>query len=315
MGIFVFLMRLLSLRNFLKRFFPLGWPLLLSLLVVSIALVLPLTNAEAKDAKAPAPAAERISPGKIDFCRAVYGCNLKKGLPFCPPLKELGKAEFTFDSTRCLEARLLDSRGVGPDDPVVGFRLYRFLGMEYRVIYNVTDSIKISHERLEYLLNDLPLAARLISFYQKSPYTAKYLDSEHLHFEGTKGKRLYGDARLISGALNEKRLFYFGTGTAEVAFWTLKGPALMDFIYSPTSISKYVVYKMKLLVFPGNSIINKIMNLGLFRKIVFGKIRDVLIDITETAKKLQESNGKDLLKSPQWSDEEKKKIETFLRLP
>jgi hypothetical protein len=245
----------------------------------------------------------------------VYGCGLEQPAGYCPGPKALGKADFTFDSARCLEARLLQSRGVGPSHPVVGFRLYRFLGMEYRVIYNITDTLEVSRERLEYLLDDLPLAARLVSHYRKEPYTAKYRDPGRTHFEGTKGKRLRGEARLISGSLTEKRLFYFGTGVAEVAFWTLKGPALMDFVYWPVPEKKKLAYHMKLLVFPGNGIINKIMNLGLFKNIVYGKIREVLVDITQTARQLQQTGGKDLLQNSQWTPEEKKKIESFLKLP
>jgi hypothetical protein len=267
----------------------------------------------------PAPASkakERLSPGKRDFCRVMYGCGLQQPPGYCPDAKELGKADFTFDSTRCLEARTLQSRGLSPSNPVVGFQLYRFLGMEYRVVYPVSDTLPLSLDRLEYLLLDLPLAAKLVSHYRNEPYTAQYLDAEHTHFEGTKGKRLRGEARLVSGSVSEKRLFYFGTGTVEIAFWTLRGPALMDFIYAPVEGKKPGVgYSMKLLVFPGNGLINKIMNLGLFKKIVLGQVRDVLKDITDTAHKLADTGGKELLQSPKWTADEKKKIEAFLKLP
>ncbi len=259
---------------------------------------------------------ERLGPAKRDFCRIIYGCNLDQPPGYCPDRKELGKVSFAYDSARCLEARILQSRGVGPSHPVVGFQLYRFLGMEYRVIYAFSDTLPVSQEKLEYLLADLPLSARLVSHYQNELYTAHYVDAAHKQFEGTKGKKLKGEARLISGSLLEKRLFYFGTGTATVAFWTLRGPALLDFTYGPgEGKTPRVGYRMKLLVFPGNGFINTIMNLGLFRKVVIGKVREVLKDITETAHKLADSKGTDLLRDPQWTAEEKKKIEAFLKLP
>lgn len=258
----------------------------------------------------------RLSPAKIDFCRVVYGCGLQQPTGYCPDPKELGKVDFTYDSTRCLEARTLQARGIGPTNPIVGFQLYRFLGMEYRVLYEVSDSLPVSRARLEYMLNDLPLAAKLVSHYRDEPYTAEYLDGAHTHFQGTKGKHLRGEARMISGSFSEQRLFYFGTGTAEIAFWTLKGPALMDFTYWPVNgKTSLIAYKMKLLVFPGNGIINTIMNLGLFRKVVLGKVREVLKDITETTHRLAETGGKDLLQSSKWTPEDKKKIEAFLKLP
>lgn len=258
-----------------------------------------------------------LTSGQVDFCRIIYGCKL--GIPpagLCPTPKELGPPPFAYDDARCLEARTLQSRGVGPAHPVVGFQLYRFLGMEYRVVYEVADTIPVSGPRLEYLLNDLPLSAKLVSHYQKQSYTALYTDAAHSHFQGTKGSHLRGEARLISGSTSEKRLFYFGSGTVEVAYWKLTGPCLMDFTYWPIpGKPRTLGYKMKILVFPGNGFVNKIMNLGLFRKIVFGKIREVLKDISETANKLNASGGADIQNSPAWNPVEKQKVNGFFKLP
>lgn len=275
------------------------------------------TKAAAQPDKTSSPAPRKKSTdAQKDFCNLVRSCGLPEPGGYCPPPAELEKPAFTYDSARCLEARLLNSRGVTPTHPVVGYKLYRFLGMEYRVIYTVEEDIPISEARLAYLLGDLPLSARLVSHFRKEPYTAEYTDSERKAFKGTKGKRLRGEARLISGATAEKRLFYFGYGVAEVAFWKLKGPALMDFTYADAaSKGKGLHYKMKILVFPGNGMINSIMNLGMFRKIVLGKIREVLVDITDSAKKLAAGGGAELLKSKDWTPEEKKKIEEFLKLP
>ena len=257
-----------------------------------------------------------LSPGQVDFCHIVYGCKLAYPPGFCPDAKQLPPASFSFDDTRCLEARTLQSRGVGPNHPTYGYPLYRFLGMEYRVIYEITDTIQVSPQRLEYMLNDLPLAARLVSHYQNTPYTAEYLDAGHTQFQGTKGKHLRGGAQLISGSTTERHLFYFGTGIADVAFWTLKGPALMDFTYwQIPGKPRMSGYKMKILVFPGNNIVDKIMNMGLFRKIVFSKIREVLDDITQTARKLEASGGSDLMKEPNWSPADRQKIMAFFKIP
>jgi hypothetical protein len=258
----------------------------------------------------------RISEGQRDYCQVVLYCGLPMPKGYCPDSAAIGPPRFSFDQTRCFEARQLSARGVGPDHPRVGYRLYRFLGMEYRVIYQVEDFIPISASRLAYLLQDLPLAAKLISYYRNAPYSAQYVDLQHKSFSGTKGKHLKGEATLISGDVNEKHLFYFGTGVAEVAWWVLKGPALMDFHYDINAKDpKSVHYVMKVLVFPGSGFINKIMNLGLFRKIVLSKIREVLEDITETAISLAKSGGQDILKNKTFTAEEKTKIETFLKLP
>src|SRR5665213_3910350 len=148
-----------------------------------------------------------MKQNQIDFCHIVQACKIPHPQGSCPDPKNVPPAEFAFDDNRCSEARLLQSRGAGPGSPF-GFELYRFLGEAYRVKYEITDSVSISHERLEYLLNDLPLAARLINHYQKEPYTASYLDVAHKHFRGSKGKNLRGDAQLVSGSIPERHLFY-----------------------------------------------------------------------------------------------------------
>jgi hypothetical protein len=68
-------------------------------------------------------------------------------------------------------------------------------------------------------------------------------------------------------------------------------------------------------VFPGNGVINGIMNLGLFRKVVLGKVKEVLDDITGTAHKVAAGGANEILSSKDWSAEDKKKVEAFLKLP
>lgn len=290
--------------------------LALSLCAAGLARSAPAPAAPAPAASKPAPP-PKVTDSQRDFCNIVRGCGLPEPGGYCPDPKHIPKPDFKYDSARCLEARLLNARGVTPAHPLYGYKLYRFLGMEYRTIYDIHDELPISQERLAYLLADLPLAARLISHFQNEPYTAEYVDAERRSFKGTKGKRLKGDASLISGSSEEKRLFYFGYGVATVAWWTLRGPALMDFTYSPDpSRPKVLKYKMKLLVFPGNGVINGIMNMGLFRKVVLSKVKEVLTDISETAKKLAAPGGEAAIKARKdWTAEEKKKIEEFLKLP
>lgn len=264
----------------------------------------------------PAPP-PKVTEGQRDFCNIVWGCGLPVPTGYCPDPKYVPKPDFKFDSTRCSEARLLNSRGIAPSHPLYGYNLYRFLGMEYRTLYTIEDELPISQERLAYLLADLPLAARLVSRFRNEPYTAEYMDPGRTHFKGTKGKRLRGDATLISGSSQEKHLFYFGYGIATVAWWTLRGPALMDFSYYPDPQRPRILkYRMKLLVFPGNGVINGIMNLGLFRKVVLSKVKEVLVDITETAKMLAAPGAAEkILSAPDWTADEKRKISDFLKLP
>jgi hypothetical protein len=265
------------------------------------------------------PAKIRVTESQKDFCNLVWHCGLPMPPGSCPDSSQVEKPSYTYDSARCLEARTLTARGIGPSHPTIGWDLYKVLGMEYRVSYVVEADLPISNERLAYLLADLPLAARLISYFQKEPYTAEYLDAERKHFKGTKGTRLHGDATLISGSSDEKHLFYFGYAVATVAWWTVRRPALMDFAYAQTPNSdpnKHTLhYKLKLLVFPGNGIINRIMNFGLFKTVVYGTIKAVLDDITQTAQKLANGGSHGILDRKDWSADEKRKIGEFLKLP
>lgn len=265
------------------------------------------------------PKVLEVTPALRDYCGMIYVCGLKVRPGTCPPPRDLGPpAPHAPDGERCVEARELEARGLRADHPQFGFRLYRFLGHEYRTVYNIPDTLPISRARFEYLIGDVPLAAKLVSHYMKTPYEARYIDLARTHFKGSKGTRLRGEARMISGSFPEGRLIYIGTGTAEVAFWTLVGPALMDIRYRTVpargDTPERVAYDLKVVVFPGNGVINSIMNLGMFRTVVTGKIRDVLGDITTTARLLEEDQGKQLLKNPQWSAEERKKIEALLKL-
>ncbi len=261
------------------------------------------------------PAAE-MSPAQRDYCHIVQACGLTARPGVCPAgAVQVDPKRFDPDGSRCAEARELSARGLGPDHRTLGFRLYRFLGHEYRITYAIVDTVPISRARLEYLIADVPLAARLVAHYMAEPYSAEWLDGARTHFQGTKGVRLRGEARRVSGDFDERRLMYLGSGTAEVAFWTLTGPAFLDFKYEALSGSKKrVAYDLKVVVFPANQFLNSIMNLRVFRNVVTGKIREVLHDITTTARLLDEDQGRSLLEGGGWSDAEKAKIAELLKL-
>jgi hypothetical protein len=258
----------------------------------------------------------QITDALRDYCKLIYACGLRVSTGTCPAPADLGPpAAYSPESDRCKDARAFAARGVGPDHPYWGFRLYRFMGFEYRVTYEIEDTLPVSRARLEYLIGEVPLAAKLVTHYQNDPYTAEWVDLEHTHFRGTNGKRLRGEAKRITGSFAEGRLFYMGSGTAEWGFWTLYGPAMMDFQYRDLpGKTPRVAYRVKILVAPGNGVVNSIMNLGLFRNLVRDKIISVLSDISEASRKLDATGGKDLMRDTGWTPAERKKIETLLKL-
>ena len=257
---------------------------------------------ESKPAASPSP----------ELCGLLAHCGLAVDAGFCTPALSAGVNGVDYDQARCAEARDLRARGVEPTDPV-GSRLYRLLGRRYRASYTVDDRVALGAARLTFLMNDLPLAARLLTHFQKRRYEVRYLDEARTHFWGRKDDALTGEAQLVSGSVPERRLVYFGRGVSKVAFWRLGGNGFLEFEFQPAPGG--VSYRLKLIASPDNGFINAIMNTGLFKRIVYGHMREVLDDITQAAAKLARDGGAAIQSSPDWSGEEKAKITAFLQLP
>src|ERR687888_18099 len=100
-----------------------------------------------------------------EYCGLLRGCGLPEPAGVCTAAAASGVAGVAYDSRRCEEPRLLHARGVFPGG-VTGFRVYRFLGRRYQVEYRLDGELDISVPRLNALLGDLPLAARLLSHFQ-----------------------------------------------------------------------------------------------------------------------------------------------------
>jgi hypothetical protein len=275
-------------------------------------------------AEPPPPPSPSASPGRMflesrpkatpspELCGLLARCGLIVDPAFCAPALSAGVKGVTYDEARCAEARDLRARGVAPDDPV-GSRLYRLLGRRYRASYTVDDRVRLGEARLSFLMNDLPLAARLLTHFQKRRYEARYLDESHTRFWGRKEDVLTGEAQLVAGSVPERRLVYFGRGSSKVALWHLGGNGFLQFDFQPATGG--VSYRLKLIASPDNGFINTIMNTGLFKRVVYGHMREVLDDITQAAEKLAQDGGAAIQRSPDWSEEEKAKIATFLQLP
>jgi hypothetical protein len=282
-------------------------------------LAAPADTAETSRSPSPSPSPGRMfleskpaaSPSP-ELCGLLARCGLVVETGFCTPAMSAGVDGVHYDEARCAEARDLRARGVAPTDPV-GSRLYRLLGRRYRASYTVDDRVALGEARLTFLMNDLPLAARLLTHFQKRRYEVRYLDDTRTRFWGRKDDALTGEAQLVAGSVPERRLVYFGRGVSKVAFWRLGGNGFLQFEFQPAPGG--VAYRLKLIASPDNGLINAIMNTGLFKRIVYGHMREVLDDITQAAAKLARDGGAAIQGSPDWSVEEKAKIAAFLQLP
>src|SRR5437899_1474303 len=94
---------------------------------------------------------------RTEFCSLLEKCGLSRPVA-CTEELTRGAPGVDYDAQRCDPARELGQRGVDPTDPA-SFRLFRFLGERYQAVYRLEGQVAISQARLQFLLDDLPLAA------------------------------------------------------------------------------------------------------------------------------------------------------------
>jgi hypothetical protein len=244
-------------------------------------------------------------------CALLRGC----GLPVPATCSTARPPAIAYDEARCAPARELHARGISPGDPL-GARTYSLLGQKYQIVYAVEDRLSLSRERLGYLLNDLPLAAKLLTHYQKVDYRAEYLDPARRRFRASRGNRLKGEGELLSGSVEERTTFHFGNGSTTFGPWTFRGQGLMRLeFWKDGGEAGAIRFRVKVVAAPGNLAANLIMNRGAFKSLVYRTIRAVLADVSEAAGKLTREGAAALVASGGWSAEEKAKLEALLRLP
>lgn len=261
-----------------------------------------------------AGAPAREDAARLRYCGLTRACGLPAAAGWCASPYDQGLKGLKYDEARCQEARGLHDRGVATDG-VLGWRLYQFLGARYQVVYQAEGEVPLSPARLAFLVDDLPLAAKLLSRFQGTSYMAEYVDGDARRFRGRRGGSLSGEAELISGSTGEGRLYYFGHGASQVAFWKMRGVSLMEFDYGAAGGTRGVRYRMRVVTTPASAALNVIMKTGVFRGVVEGQIRDVVGDVTEASRKLERGGLTALGPGPEFSAEERAKLEAFLKLP
>jgi hypothetical protein len=170
-----------------------------ALILIGLAWVLPAVAAAGADAE--------ISPVLREYCSLLVGCSLTPVSGMCPAPASGGVEGIVYDKERCAEARELAAQGVSPQEPE-NIALYRFLGKRYRVHYLVEGQLPMSPERLAFLLDDLPLAAKLLTRLGKNAYTVEYQDEAHRRFRGAKAGTLSREATRVAGAPQDRWVVY-----------------------------------------------------------------------------------------------------------
>jgi len=255
----------------------------------------------------PAPPPVPSATARTEYCSLLRKCGLNAPTACTEPLTR-GVPGVGYDAERCE----LSQRGVDPTDPA-SFRLFRFLGERYQVVYRLEGRLAISEARLDFLLDDLPLAAALLTHFQKTRYEVQYLDEPvRRRFKGRRGDNLDGEATRVAGDPVGRDLVYFGRGTSQVGPWRMRGLGLVQVRYATEPGGKGLRYQVRVVAAPVNAVVNLVMRTGVFRRIVLGHIREILDDVAEAGAKLEKTG---LGEGGAFSPQQKEKISTLLRLP
>lgn len=261
-----------------------------------------------------APAAPAPDPRLAELCGLVRGCGLPPGALQCPPGAARGVDGVHYDARRCEAPRALTGRGLTPDAPRHQ-ALFRFLGRRYQIAYDVSGDLPLSATRLAYLVEDLPLAARLLTHFQGVAYAAEYTDADRSRLKASRADTLATQAERVSGSAGEGILYYYGNGTSQMGPWKLRGQALVEVRYEPAPTGRGLRYRIRILASPANAVVNAFMRLWLFRSALRGKVEEVLKDITEASAKLDRQGLAGLTSAAGWSDDEQRRIAALLARP
>lgn len=253
-------------------------------------------------------------PWVVDFCSLVHRCGLPPGSLACPAAATRGVSGVEYDARRCEVPRDLVARGVTPDAPRHQ-ALFRFLGRRYQVAYDVTGDLPLSPMRLAYLVDDLPLAARLLTHFQGVAYSAEYLDADRSRLKASRAGTMSAEAQHVSGSPTEGVLYYYGSGSSRVGPWNLRGQAMVEVRYQAAPSGRGLQYRIRILASPSNAVINTFMNLGLFKSILRGKVEEVLKDINQASTKLDRQGLSGLTAAKGWSEDEKRRVAALLARP
>jgi hypothetical protein len=259
---------------------------------------------------APSPAPTPSAEARVEFCSLLRRCGLRAPAA-CTEAISRGAPGVEYDEERCGPARELSQRGVDPTEPA-SFRIYRFLGERYQVVYRLEGQVPLSEARLTYLLEDLPLAAALLTHFQNTRYEAAYLDpAGHRRFKGRRGDNLEGDATLLTGSPAERLLVYFGRGTSRIGPWKMRGLGLVELRYAGV-VGTATSYQIEVVAAPVNAVMNLMMKTGIFRRILLGHIREILEDVAQASGKLDKQG---VTEGAPFSAQQKDSIAVLLRLP
>ena len=146
----------------------------------------------------------------------------------------------------------------------------------------------------------MPFTAQLINAYLGTNYQLEYTSKNRRFFSGSNGRSLSGEFYwALQDSAGQKlgmRNVFFGYGHAQVLKWALHGTAVAYLDFYPVSETE-IRYKLTAIVFPGNSVLNSIMQMRVFKSVVSDKIDHIVSDIKKSSGEYFKGNKEPMLKS------------------
>lgn len=225
----------------------------------------------------------------------------------CTPAQLRPQEDVKYNVGFCDEAKILTQDGIGFDSP--GARTpWVQLGRPLRIEYEESGILPLPAPAVQYLMAHLDLAVELVNVYRNSKYTLNFKSSDQLSFNASNGGSLSGNFEFLTRKPGASHQVLYGIGAAalpgplKILFGgkpqdnlSLRGDALVFLDFQPRSAK--TSWQMRLVVFPEDNGINKVMGMGVFRNKVSSYIQDIIGDISASAQEYAKGNRAPLSKS------------------
>lgn len=246
----------------------------------------------------------RVKLGNDDdlrsLCSGLKAC-MDMDFPGCTAEDQKPWPKVKYTDEYCAPYKEISKRGYPADIRLpMAPEIYARLGRQYRAIYENQGVLNVNGDEISFLFDNMPFTAQLINAYMESNYTLEYTHPNRRFFSGSNGRSLSGEFYwALQDSAGQKlgmRNVFFGYGHAKVLKWALHGTAVAYLDFDRLS-DKEIAYKLTAIVFPGNSVLNSIMQMKVFKSVVNDKIDHIVDDIKKSSTDYFNGNKEPMLKS------------------
>ncbi|MBK9579595.1 MAG: hypothetical protein IPK50_15850 [Fibrobacterota bacterium] len=248
------------------------------------------------------------------YCNLVKTCQVADRTGACTEQLSAPVAGVELDQAYCGWVRSFDRKGVLPTLHPDATEMWQYMGTKFHVMYVVADTVPMNPQALDLMMRNIPVAAKLVNAYRGTEYTAEFpVVEDSSFFKGTNGKSLRGRARQLWEREDHRERIYYGQGRVQILSWKLTGNLVIEFRSWPLAGTPgKTCYSARFTMFPSNSLINSVMNMGMFRSVAVGKIQEVLDDVMKASQDY--ASGQLATGKVEFSPEEKQVLDRFENL-